>query len=173
MSIFKKIFKKIPNPIKKVPNPFKKSKIPVINKIDKVKDKATDEIKEAVDKAVKEALLAIKDITSPAVQEAFKVALKRLLRLSHLAPKSVSFEGQAIVGIGFDFDLQEALSHVRAWSDRPPKSKNDLKKFIIDLAPTHVKVFASAGLSLGVDLSVSGAMTWETGYLIQHWDEII
>ena len=166
MSIFGKILKKIPNPIKKVPKQIPKQ-------FDKAKDQATDKIKEAAEAAVGEALTALRDITSPAVQEAFKFALKRLIKMSHLAPKSVSFEGQAIVGVGFDFDLQAALGKVRQWSEHPPKSSNDLKHFIIDLAPTHVKVFASAGFSLGIDLSVSGAMTWEKDYLIEHWGEIV
>ena len=175
MSLFKKIFKKVPNPIKKIPNPFKKvkSKIPVIKKIDKVKDKAKDEIKEAVDKALKEALDALKDIASPVVQDAFKIVLKRLIGLSHLAPKSVSFEGQVIVGLSFDFDLQAVLDHVRKWSGNPPKSKGDLKQFVIDLAPTHVKVFTSAGLSLGVEASVGVGFVWEKEYLINNWEKIV
>lgn len=178
MSIFKKIFKKVPNPIKKIPNPFKKakSKIPVINKvhdkIDKAKDDVQDKIKEAVDKALKEALEAAKDLASPVVQKAFSAALRKLLSLSHLAPVSVGFEGQAIIGIGFDFNLQAALDHVRKWADSPPKSKNDLKQFIIDLAPTHVKIFGGGAVALGFELSVSGNAVWEKEYLIKNWDKI-
>ena len=93
-------------------------------------------------------LKTVHDISDLATQNLMKEILRRTLAASHLLPKSVGLNLKAVVGISFNFDLQAVLDHVRAWAEKPPTSTDDLKQFILDLAPS--------------DVTFSGGAEWST-----------
>lgn len=142
------------------------------HEFEELADKAKDELEELAEKAKGTALATLHSIENAAAQEGVKFVLEKLLAASHLAPKGAYFRGQAIVGLDFQFDIQAVLDDVRKWVKKPPSSTDDLKQFLIDLAPTQVTVFVGGEVPVIGNISVEGGLFWEKDYVVQNWNEI-
>lgn len=131
-----------------------------------VPDRLKSEIIEGVEEVARE-------VQSSVTSALFKKALERAVKLARLGPESVYFQVQAVVGLNIVFSPQEVLEKVAEWVDKPPVDTDDIKKFIIAVAPSEVTLFAGIGISLGVEASVESGVTFTKDQLLEHWDETI
>ena len=137
--------------------------------VTKVKRAALDEIAE-VKKLGKKA---IDSVEGAIVAAAFKKAIGRAVALARIGIHKVSFSVQAIVGLEFAFDTSSILEKLQEYLEKPPSNSDEVKQFLIVVAPSEVSLFVGGGLSLGVELDCELRVSFEKENLIENWDSII
>ena len=116
---------------------------------------------------------AIDDVEGAIVAAAFKKAIQRAIAVARIGVHKVSFSVQAVVGLELTLDASTILSKVQGYLDNPPSSSDEIKAFLIAVAPSEVRLFVGGGISIGIELDVELSVTFEKDELIENWDSIL
>ena len=146
-----------------------------VAEIEKGGKKAIGEIDKAGQKAIKEIEKGVNTAFQAMLREIQKGALNKAVDIIQVAaPDAVELK-MGPIGLPIE-DIKERIDTLQRWAKKPPSKNSDIKKMILELAPTSVSVELSASVAFLVvqsdSLEFGVTMSWQTEMFLEKFEDI-
>ena len=115
----------------------------------------------------------IDELDDDLIEKVISTAAEKALVAAVLGAERVEFSCQAVIGVHMFYDNGEALRQLPKIVCYPPRNLTEIRNMIELAAPEQLRIYATAGLSLGVSVTAMVGMTWNKNTLLKNWDSIV